>query len=273
MSNPAVVKLQKKTICGQHVWLDDNIGESIHIHIDSFRIDLTVKEFRQMYSDICDTLNTYTMVDGFDSHYINPIYMEVMLWKDLPKLRAVSYDDVALKDMLCPGEEGIKLLPESRCVKALEGDTLENDAERPSHYQNQTSKERLDVVYESIKEHGYPYNNEYIIMYGNDNIIYDGQHRASCLWKLKGEVSVPVMRLHFEDYAADTMVTPVWKRGKIYRELRAFYHDMKEPKNLYKRLKKYKKDKAEKKLTAMRNEYMSRYGDKAIEIQNIFNNK
>ena len=33
MSNAAVIKLQKKQIGAHHVWLDDNFGEAIHVHI------------------------------------------------------------------------------------------------------------------------------------------------------------------------------------------------------------------------------------------------
>ena len=83
MSNAAVITLQKKKIGLHRVWLDDNFGEAIHVHVDDFRADLSNQEFAQMYSDLCDALNELLRVPGFDCHKINPVYMELLLWKDL----------------------------------------------------------------------------------------------------------------------------------------------------------------------------------------------
>lgn len=41
MSNAAVITLQKKKIGLHRVWLDDNFGEAIHVHVDDFRADLS----------------------------------------------------------------------------------------------------------------------------------------------------------------------------------------------------------------------------------------
>jgi len=45
MSNPGVIKLAYKKTKNHIVWLDDNIGESIHFHLDNLRIDFTIDEF------------------------------------------------------------------------------------------------------------------------------------------------------------------------------------------------------------------------------------
>jgi hypothetical protein len=58
----------------------------------------------------------------------------------------------------------------------------------------------MKAMMDSIKEHGYPYNDNYIVLYGDDNIIRDGQHRASCLFVLYGNIEVPVLRMYFKDY-------------------------------------------------------------------------
>ena len=58
----------------------------------------------------------------------------------------------------------------------------------------------MQLILDSVKQNGYPYNNNYIVLYGDDNIIRDGQHRASCLYYLYGNIEIPVMRLHFKDY-------------------------------------------------------------------------
>ncbi|MBR4720597.1 MAG: hypothetical protein IK057_02415 [Clostridia bacterium] len=200
MSNPAVIKLQSGKIGKSKVWLDDNFGESVHIHIDDMRIDLTTNEFKKLYTDLCDTLNALVDVEGCDIHDIDPVYLQVLLWRYLPKLVGVSIDKVKLGDMLAPRGEKIHRLPESDGVKALEGLSNENEGYRKSHHIGQTDGERMQDSLDSIKANGYPFNNQYIIMYGDDNIIRDGQHRASCLYHLYGNIEVPVMRLKIKGY-------------------------------------------------------------------------
>ena len=51
MSNPGVINLFsifKKTGIINRFQVEDNIGESIHIHINNFRIDLTIDEFYKL---------------------------------------------------------------------------------------------------------------------------------------------------------------------------------------------------------------------------------
>ena len=201
MSNPAVIKLQSGTVSGSSVWLDDNFGESIHIHIDNYRVDLTVTEFGQLYTDLCRTLNTLIDVDGFDISKIDPVYLSLWLWPYLPDLTAVSFDNVHLEDMYTSVHSVLVPLKDSLSVKYLRGISNENNSiDRPSNLMGQDDNERTDTILESIKNNGYPYDGNYIIMYGNDNIIQDGQHRASCLYYLYGNIEVPVMRLHFRNY-------------------------------------------------------------------------
>ena len=198
MSNPAVVKLQKKTIYKQKVWLDDNFGEAVHLHINNIRADLTIKEFDDLCADICDAINALLCVEGFDIHCIDKTYLESVLWKDLLDVKEVRIDHVRLSSLLCPNQEGELIpLPKSRGVKALEGDTQENDQIRASHHIGQTSADRLNRAMDGIQRNVYPYKGQYIILYNDDFVIRDGQHRASCLYHLNGDMEVPVMRLIF----------------------------------------------------------------------------
>ena len=210
MSNPAVTKLCMTRIAGLPMWMDDNIGEAIHIHYGDFRLDLTNNELGRLCEELCEIINAYFNVE-LDFSKINPIYFEVMLRKNISHLTKVTLDSVRLKDMLCPSNGIYVKLPESKCVKALHGDSSDNDGPRASHHIGQSSQERLDAVYESITRNGYPYNGEYIIMYGDDNIIQDGQHRAACLWEIMGDISVPVMRFSFDNYVSP----PIEKQNKI----------------------------------------------------------
>ena len=137
--------------------------------------------------------------------------------------------------MLAPVRSRIVPLPESMGVKALNGLSDENNSfSRKSHHIGQDDNERMDGILKSIKENGYPYQDNYIVMYGDDNIIRDGQHRASCLYYLYGDVEVPVMRLHFKGYKSP-------KIGRFYNcGISVFFrrHGIKKLKSVVKKLLK-----------------------------------
>lgn len=220
MSNPAVIKLQQKTIGNSRVWLDDNFGEAVHLHIDNIRVDLGIEEFDLICEDLCVAINEIIDVEGFDCCHIDPVYLEVMLADILLKLRAVKIDMVYLEDLYAPGRKGIKPLSQSRCVRALKNDSKENDIPRPSHHIGQTSAERLESMMKSVETHGYPYKDNYIVLYGDDNIIRDGQHRAACLYTINGNIQVPVLRFYFDGYKRENIRLSGLKMYKIYVRLR-----------------------------------------------------
>lgn len=70
MSNPGVIELfgfNFKNNLGSHNFrVEDNIGESIHFHLDNIRLDFTVKEFRKIADDLLDAINAIVNIKGFD---------------------------------------------------------------------------------------------------------------------------------------------------------------------------------------------------------------
>lgn len=223
MSNPAVIKLQSGHINKSKVWLDDNFGESIHVHIDDIRVDLTVNEFRQLYEDVCIALTSLINVDNLNIREIDPVFLSVMLRPYLPKLKKVSFDKVRLNDLLAPYHDYIYRLSESVGVKALKGISNEGDGSRKSNHIGQSEKERMQVVLDSIKANGYPFKNNYIILFGDDNVIRDGQHRASCLYFLYGDIEIPVMRLYFDDYKTPNIGKNRNNRIRLFFVKRSLY--------------------------------------------------
>lgn len=273
MSNPAVTTLCRTTVSGLPMWMDDNIGESIHLHIGDVRVDLSNKEFSNMYDDICDALNNLVGVEGFDCHYINPVYMEDMLWRNLKHLKKVKVDNVELKKLLCPFYGEYVELPRSRAVRALEGDTKDNDDNRRSHHIGQTSEERLYSLYKSIENNGYPYHGEYIVLYGDDFIIQDGQHRAACLWKLKGDVTVPVLRFYFDNYT-DFEKLSNYKKTKIYYRYKTFRENVPNIKVFFRKLvRKILHKMATLRRSFYKNKYMKKYGKNNEEFVGLYNNR
>lgn len=199
MSNAAVVKLNRVKLPGKEVWLDDNYAESIHIHINDFRCDLTCKNFAELCEQICDAINELIKVDGFNINSIDPVFFQQSLYMNIRFLTAVKIENVKLSDLwIYDGR--LRPLSESHVMKGLKGDEKAGNMKRKSDRDNQTGMERIIAIDDSIKQNGYPYDGKYIIVYNNENVIRDGQHRACSLLKEKGNIEVPVMRLFFSNY-------------------------------------------------------------------------
>lgn len=204
MSNPGVVKLSKANVQNQKVWFDDNVGESIHFHMQDFRIDFTVAKFNTLVDQIYDVVDDLINIDGFSARDYDPVFLEQILIQKLLDLKEVRHDTIKISELKVP-QIGWKRLfkknieiTESRCVKALQGNEKYINIKRASDHINQTGKERLDKTLCSIKKNGYPYDNQYIVVFNNENIIRDGQHRAACLYHLYGDIEIPILRLFMQ---------------------------------------------------------------------------
>ena len=273
MSNPAVVKLCQKQVGRSRMWMDDNFGESIHLHIDDIRADLSCKEFSEICKDLNIAIDRLVQVEGFHCSDYDPVFFETLLWERILDLKKVKKDKVKLSELLAPGVKGIVPLPESRCVRALHGDTAENDTSvRISALTGQTNQERLETMLNSIRDNGYPYNGNYIVLYGDDNIIRDGQHRAACLFHLYGDIEIEVIRLFFTNYNAENVkgsrngfyrIIERVKTGVSKHGLKGFYtFANRKAHELY---RTYKQNKIKK--------YNSLNGEKNAEIERILLSK
>lgn len=202
MSNPAVTKLAELTIGSSKIWFDDNIGESIHFHLGDFRLDFTIDEFRGLSEQLYLVLEEMYPIPGLDLRKLSPNYLQQVI-EYFPKLMKVEMDEVFLEDLQVSKEASMGTprtvsLVHSRGVRALRGDTRENDKPRESHHVNQTSAQRLDNVMRLIRENGYPFDDKYVMLFNDELVIRDGQHRASCLYYLYGNIKIPVMRFIFD---------------------------------------------------------------------------
>ena len=204
MSNPAVIMLTNtNTKSGGRFKVEDNIGESMHIHYDNFRIDLTIKEFL-LFTEIIEK-SMLNLIDNksFNINNFDPIFLHDIshMLKDLV---TVKYDKIKLSSIIVStnGLFGVpkwSRLKESRVFKAMSGDFSENNNYKQSNLINQTNQERVDNVKSIIEQKGYPFNDEYLVFFNNQNYIRDGQHRACSLLFDKGDLEVPVLRLFFKD--------------------------------------------------------------------------
>jgi len=238
MSNPAVITLDnassKKEIFKRFV-IEDNIGESIHLHIDNMRVDFTINEFlefsemiRQSLKEI-DILKGYD-IDKFDEHFLKECssflhnLIEVKKEKiKLCNLLAIShfeFKNITLKRIL--------KLNETPAYKFLKGENQEWREYPQFNYFGISNEKRLLKLKESIEENGYPYDDRYIILFNGQNLIRDGQHRAVVLTYLYGlDYEIEILRFYFKDdkhmfKLSNNKIILKWFFRKVYRLLKRY---------------------------------------------------
>lgn len=202
MSNPAVIMLiNTPTKSGGRFKVEDNIGESMHIHYDNFRIDFTIDEFLSFTEMIEESLISLIDNDSFDIKNFDPSFLHDISHM-LIDLEKVTFEKVNLSNLIV-SRKGLFGVPrwagldQSRVYKAIKGDTRENNSYLQDNFFNQGNQDRVNSVKEIVDKEGYPFNNEYIVLINNQNYIRDGQHRASSLLSLEGNIDVPIIRMLF----------------------------------------------------------------------------
>ena len=213
MSNPAVLSLASLEAVGDVGYrfeIEDNIGEAVHIHYKEIRLDLTVQEFYEIAGRMEKVIDQIVDVEGFFCRDFDPVHL-VGVSGLLADLEKITYDEVFLEDLLVDtydekGREVLRPLAESRVLKALHGMTVENDNRKQINYydadllRRQTNSERLQYNLKQVKDHGYPAGRQLITLFDTKYRIYDGQHRAACLYFLYGNIKVKVRRLWFRNF-------------------------------------------------------------------------
>lgn len=203
MSNPGVIELVSTNIGGDNFRVEDNLGEAIHFHLNDIRIDLTCKEFLMVADKLRDVINSMVTVKGFNVEFFDELFL-FEIAEMLPDLVEVKKEKIFLQDLQIDTFNSFNLpcidkLDNSRVYKALQGNSIENDKHNQKNLINKNNSERLDDIVCFVNKYGYPYNNKFIILFNNQNIIRDGQHRAATLLFYHGNIEVPVLRLKFKD--------------------------------------------------------------------------
>jgi SAM-dependent methyltransferase len=210
MSNPGVIILAAQNgHLPYRFEIEDNIGEAVHIHYKDIRLDLTVKEFKELTDRLPDCIDALVAGTGWSCRDVDPVFLLDVSCL-LPELMTVETDWIFLGDMTVDtrdesGMPAILPLPHSRIIKALSGDSTENDTHRQMNYfgikssSKLTNQQRIEYNTNLIKERGYPVDGQYIILFDNETLIRDGQHRAGILYALRGNEKVPVQRYRFRN--------------------------------------------------------------------------
>ena len=125
-------------------------------------------------------------------------------------LKEIKFDEIFLKNL-----KTLRFIFEIMVVTKLKYYMLLKALSNKNFYQlnyyrqenliGKSNKDRLDDVFNIIKANGYPFQDRYITLFNNDNVICDGRHRATILYYLYGgDLKVKVVRLYFKNNLYNT---------------------------------------------------------------------
>lgn len=191
MSNPAVIYLSDfKLSTGENVRVEDNIGEAIHIHIGEYRFDFTIDELIELSKGLNDALENLIelpqfRIEDYDSIFLSEVGSDILYLTDMC-LKEVRIGDLLVRFQSNNGFYKDGFIDNSRVFKYLNGNQKEIDRTNQENYLLVTNETRIKMINESIKENGYPHNNQHLILFNNQLYIRDGQHRGAVLASLYG---------------------------------------------------------------------------------------
>ena len=239
MSNPAVITLAsengKKSKFKRFV-VEDNIGESMHLHIDNMRVDFTIKEFLEFSKMIRESLEELDTLKGYDINKFDEYFLKSCS-HFLPNLIEIKQETIKLKNLLAISYfkykdltlQKIIPLNETPAYKFLKGISKEFEDYPQFNYFGVSNEERLLNLKVSIENNGYPYDEKYIILFNEQkNLIRDGQHRAVVLADLYGlDYEIEILRFYFKgdkhlaNVNKDNLKVGLkWVARKVYRKLK-----------------------------------------------------
>lgn len=206
MSNPAVIILatsRGKDI--KRLVIEDNIGESIHIHADGLRIDLTIKDLLKLTTGMKSALGEIMLRKGLNINLLDEDFMinSAHVW---PYLAGAKIRNVRLSQLKCsiyypnlmPLHRQLPLT-ESPAFKYLQGDKLPYIEYCEKSKNTLGAPERLTKLAESISQNGYDETRRPIVIFNGKPLIMDGQHRAACLAQGDLDMEIPILDITFKN--------------------------------------------------------------------------
>ena len=98
MSNPGVVLLSESLIVKHQVKIEDNLGESIHVHYDDIRFDMSIKDYLRFESSVKQALVGLLDVKEFDANGLEEDFWDVF-GAHILDLQSVSKDSVSPRNL------------------------------------------------------------------------------------------------------------------------------------------------------------------------------
>lgn len=209
MSNPGVITLASLRNAGRNIKrldIEDNIGEKIHIHLNSLRVDFSVEEFLALADQVDHAALSLDAFQRYQLENLDPHFLFEMsnLIKDIKEVEIKTCRLGDLKSLVrvrLP-KIGELMLPRrinySPAYRFLEGESGCFEKYVQHNYPGVDNVTRLEKLRDSIKDNGYPRESDHIVIFGDQKIIRDGQHRAAILSSLGGlDQDIPVMVIYF----------------------------------------------------------------------------
>ncbi len=199
--NKIIKAFELNQMYGFRVILNKN---KILLNYKGKKLILNIKELSKLSDYIYNYLQSNYPIK-YDYHNFDPIYMSLFLYKFIPRIKKIKYDMFNIKDFrLLRSKSHPVTLEESESYKALnKGKECEVYTPFNSNHIVDSDYERLLESLNSVTTNKYPYLNQYIIVYNDEPYIRDGQHRASVLKYLYGNISIPIMRIYIEGELKD----------------------------------------------------------------------
>lgn len=223
MSNPAVYLLNQNEIHGNVLRIEDNLGEAIHIHYGDIRFSITVDEFEKMCDAFERAAKTLFELEGHDWDVIDKSSLDWDWLSNYEQIEKISLKKVRLGDLHTvrniykgvPFQRIVKL-ENSLFVEELTHGNSEIDKYSEVNLYGQSNRDRLYGMYEKIIESDYPFDEKYICV-DSENSIFDGDHRAACLFvKYGDDYEIPVIELSFKNQS--TIKEKLKEEKKRYRK-------------------------------------------------------
>lgn len=193
------IMLREDTVGENLLRLKYNELKEIDISTNKCSISLNQKQFKAMVDDLYTAINNFVTWEDFDAHNYDPAFLNVMLAEELPYICGEKIVNMHLDDLAVPHVPYQPNVPETvplrECVRVnslREKVDIDSFNRRKSNHYGQSNSMRLKSILQMIIDQGYPFNNEYITIFSTSNLVVDGWHRASCLYYLYGNISVPV---------------------------------------------------------------------------------
>jgi len=211
MSNPGVIVLASLRNVGPNIKrldVEDNIGESIHIHLNSFRFDFSVDEFILFADQLFHSLLKLEVFQQYPLENLDPQFL-FEISPLIVDIVSVEIQECRLSDLECLSrfrmpKIGNNILPvkinKSSAYQYLKSNNDSFMYYVQENYPGLDNINRLRNLCVSIEKNGYPHKSNYIIVFGDQKYIRDGQHRAAILASLGGiNQQVKVMRMYFKN--------------------------------------------------------------------------
>lgn len=191
--------LFKKTLGKKELSFTLDKNSAIILRLGKRTIKVFIFDFFSTAEHIFCYLNARYGHGLIDFKWFSPIFLEHILGVDLPFLENACLEEYPLRELRAFSSDvlnGVEVNDE-RYYRCLCGDYALDDTNLHSNHLTESNDYRLRRVLDGIRTNGYPYNNQFIVVYNDEMIIRDGEHRWACLYYLNGNINIPVLRLRF----------------------------------------------------------------------------